>query len=105
MRLLRSRRSWLALLPLIAFIPSVQGGDISPLKLPSTGQFTNVRPPAVVTTERLQYYDDFRRDMARATPERRKILAAGFQKRRDASLNADERNHYERLLQILAEFK
>jgi len=88
---------------LIAFNPSVQGGDISPLKLPSQGQFTTVRPPAAVTAERQQYYDDFRRDMARASPERRRILSAQFRTRRDASLNPDERNHYERLLQILAQ--
>lgn len=95
---------WLAALLMVEVVTPVLGGELSPYNPPSQRQ-SAVRPSSAdagLSAERRQYYADFKREMGSATPEKRKALKAEFIKKRDGSVNLDEKAHYQRLVDILS---
>lgn len=95
---------WVAALLMFEGIAPVMGGELSPYNPPSQRQSV-VRPSSAdsgLSAERRQYYADFKREMGSATPEKRKALKAEFIKKRNGSVNLDEKTHYQRLVDILS---
>lgn len=95
---------WVAALLMFEGIAPAMAGELSPYNPPSQRQSV-VRPSAAdsgLSAERRQYYADFKREMASATPDKRKALKAEFIRKRDGSVNLDEKAHYQRLVDILS---
>lgn len=79
-----------------------KAGDISPLNLPSQRQQIYVPPGTGQTSQAAseQFYADFERQ-ARNSKSQWNAWSREFERRRDRSRSAEERNHYQRLLGIL----
>lgn len=94
---------WLATLILATTLSSVDAEEQSPLNLPNQDPVNTVaQPPAV--DSRQQYYNQFEQDMSLSTPEWRSALKVEFEKKIRLSKRIEEKEHYRRLLDILAKF-
>ena len=94
---------WLATLILAAALSSVDAEEQGPLDLPNQGP-VNTADQLPAVDSRQQYYDRFEQDMSLSTPEWRNTLKAEFEKKIRLSKRIEEKEHYRRLLDILAKF-
>ena len=80
------------------------GAELNPYSPPSQrAPVATMQAPVAPLNARSQFYEDFRQEMLRTNPARRKALKVEFTRKGAAApANSEERAHYRKLVDILS---